>query len=376
MMSELTGRERLLRTFHQQSVDRAPVAPFIHINYVREFFGSHDVDYVEKTPEVYRHFGLDLIHRNCTPSFDPWAPEGPEWHVESTTEKQGRDENTTRLIHTPGGLLHLAESLRWGYEYDAENSITEYPIRSEADLELLMRHQPKPAPTDVSCIQRAREAIGEEGIIAPWIQGAFNLVAFYYRKLDDLLTDALSDPTFYHRLIEYCLGRYMIYVQELISAGVDVLSYGGNIANGKLVGPDFFRTFIWPYEKRLIDFVQSQGVAVLYHNCGYARRLMPLYPSLGMHAYESLTPPPYGDTALAEAIEIFGRNTTLSGNIDQLDLLRKGTIEEIRAAVRETLDTARGKCHFILATTDYFNESTPHDHIHALAEAGLRYGRY
>lgn len=375
-MSELSGRERLLRVFYQQPVDRAPVAPFIHINYVREFFGSHDVDYVQRTPEVYRHFGFDLIHRNCTPSFDPWAPDGADWHVESSTEKQGSNENTTRLIHTPSGVLRLAESLRWVYEYDAENSIIEYPVKSEADLELLIRYQPKPEISDVSCIQRAQEAVSEEGIIAPWIQGAFNLVAFYYRKLDDLLVDALSNPPFYHRLIEHCLGRYMLYVQELIDAGADVLSYAGNIANGKLVGPDFFRQFIWPYEKRLIDFVQSQGVAVLYHNCGYARRLIPLYPSLGMRAYESLTPPPYGDTILEDAIETFGQNATLSGNIDQLDLLRKGTIEEIHAAVKRTLDTARGRCSFILATTDYFNENTPHDHIHALAEAGLRYGRY
>jgi uroporphyrinogen decarboxylase len=374
-MDDLTGRERLLRAFHQQPVDRTPVAPFIHINYVREFFGNHDVDYVEKTPEVYRHFGFDLIHRNCTPSFDPWAPEGPAWHVEARTEKQGRDETTTCLLQTPGGTLRLAESLRWVCEYDAENSITEYPIKSEADLELLIRYQPRPAPTDVSSIQRAREVVGEEGIIAPWIQGAFNLAAFYYRKLDDLLMDALLNPEFYHRLIEHCLGRYMLYVQELINAGVDVLSYGGNIANGKLVGPDFFRQYICPYEKRLIDFIQSQGVTVLYHNCGYARRLIPLYPSLGMRGYESLTPPPYGDTALDEAITVFGRNVTLSGNIDQLDLLRKGSTEEIRAAVKRTLDTTRGRCSFILATTDYFNENTPHENIHALAEAGLRYGR-
>ena len=56
-MSDMTGRERLLNAFFQQPVDRIPVAPFIHVNYVKEFYGDHDVDWVEKTPEVYRHFG-------------------------------------------------------------------------------------------------------------------------------------------------------------------------------------------------------------------------------------------------------------------------------------------------------------------------------
>jgi uroporphyrinogen-III decarboxylase len=135
-----------------------------------------------------------------------------------------------------------------------------------------------------------------------------------------------------------------------------------------MVGPDFYRAFILPYEKELIDFIQGQGVAVLYHNCGYARSLLPLYPGLGLRAYESLTPPPYGDTVLEEAVRAFGRNTTLLGGIDQLDLLRTGTAGEI-------LDTVRGRCHFILGTTDYFNENTPADKIRLLAEAGHRFGR-
>ena len=94
-----------------------------------------------------------------------------------------------------------------------------------------------------------------------------------------------------------------------------------------------------------------------------------------MRAYESLTPPPYGDTILEQAVEIFGTGTTLSGNIDQLDLLRKGTAQDIDQAVQHTLDTVRGRAHFVLATTDYFNENTPHDNIHALAQAGRRHGR-
>ncbi len=373
-MSELTGRERLLRVFNQQPVDRIPVSPFIHVNYVKEFYGSHDVDWVARTPDVYRHFGFDLIHRNCTPVYDAYGPEGPDWRMDVTRVQNGRDETTVTVIHTPGGDLRLVEALRWVYEYDAESSAVEYPIQSEADFDLMVRYQPAHGQVNVSDIKRARHAVGDEGVVAPWIQGAFNLVAFYYRKLDDLLMDAMLQPGFYRRLMEHFLRRYRAFVQQLIDAGVDVLSYGANIANAKLISPQFYREHVWPYEKDLIEFVQSQGVIVLHHNCGYARNLLPLYPGLGMKAYESLTPPPYGDTILANAVEVFGTGTTLSGNIDQIDLLRKGSAQDVKTAVKQTLDTVRGRCHFILATTDYFNEDTPHDNIHALAEAGRCYG--
>jgi uroporphyrinogen-III decarboxylase len=260
------------------------------------------------------------------------------------------------------------------YEYDAEVSATRYPIQTEEDLDLFVQHQPPPAEADTSDIGRALEAVGDGGIVAPWIQGAFNLVAYYYRRIDDLLVDALQSPEFYDRLMRYCLERYKVFVKQLIDAGVDVLSYGGNIANGKMVGAEFFRRYVLPYERDLVAFIQGHGVPVLYHNCGYARGLMPVYPELGAAAYESLAPRPYGDTDLDEAVETLGPVTTLAGGIDQLDLLRKGDDDDIRAAVREVMDVVRDRCPFILGTTDYFNENTPEAKIRTLSEAGRLYG--
>jgi len=373
-MSTLSGRELLLRTLFQQPVDCIPVSPFIHVNYVKEFFGDPDVDAVARTPEVYRHFGFQVMHRNCTPIYEAFGTAGPGWDVGVTKSAEGRDETKTTVIHTPKGALRCVEALRWTYEYDAEASPIEYMIKGEPDLDLMMAYQPRPRPADVSDIARAADAVGDDGITAPWIQGAFNLAAYYYRRVDDLLSDALLNPAFYHRLMGYALDRYMAFLEQVIVAKPDVLSMGGNIANGKMVGAGFFREYIWPYEKRLIDFIQGRGVPVLYHNCGYARRLLPLYPSLGMRAYESLTPRPYGDTVLADAVAIFGHGTTLLGNIDQLDLVRKGTPEQIAAQVKQVVETVRERAHFILATTDYFNENTPHENIHALADAGRRFG--
>jgi len=373
-MSSVSDRERLLRVFHQQEVDRIPVSPFIHVNYVKEFFGRHDVDWVVKTPEVYHHFGFDLIHRNCSIVYNPFGLESKNWKLEVTREQDGRDETTATVIQTPQGKLRCRDALRWVYEFDAEVSPLEYPVKSESDFELFRFFQPELEEVDVSDIERAIDSVANTGVIAPWIQGAFNLVAFYYRKLDDLLVDAILEPQFYKSMMDYFIGRYKGFIQILIDAGVDILSYGANVANGKLVSADFFQNQIWPYEKNLIEFIQEQGVSVLFHNCGYARTLIPLYSTLGLRAYESLTPPPYGDTVLEGAVENFGLNTTLAGGIDQLDLLRKGSTQEIDDVVKKVLDTVRGKSHFILGTTDYFNENTPKDKIQALADSGRRYG--
>ncbi len=385
----MSVRELLLRALNQQPIERIPVSPFIHVNYVKEFFGSQDVDAVEGTIEVYDHFGFDLMHRNCTPAYDGGVGsyavgidageleviETPQWKVNTDIARQGRDETTTTVVTTPEGELSQVWNVRWVHEYDTEVGLTEFPIKSECDLELCKRYMPPVGVADTSDIRRAKELVGDRGVVAPWIQGAFNLVSLYYRKPDEFLMDALLRPEFYHELMEFFLSRYLEFVVQMIDAGADVLGIGGNVANGKLVGPDFFARYIAPYERRLVDFIQSRGVIALYHNCGYSGRLLELYPALGFRAYESLTPLPYGDTVLERALEVFQPGTiTLLGNIDQVDLLRYGTEQEIEAAVRQTLQAAQEwGGHFILATSDYFNEDTPHDNVHLLAEVGRKY---
>ncbi len=330
-MSSISNRERLLRVLRQEPVDRIPVSPFIYVNYVKEFFGTHDVDWVVKTPEVYRHFGFDIIHRNCSIAYDAYGSEADNWQIGIDVVRDGRDETTHTTITTPQGEIEIKEALRWVYEYDAEVSSVEYPIKDEEDFELFLNYQSPLEPADARDIKRASETLGDDGIVAPWIQGAFNLLAIYYRKLDELLIDAVVKPEFYSRMI-------------------------------------------WPYEKKLIDFIQRQNVAVLFHNCGYAKNFFPLYSQLGMRTYESLTPQPYGDTILAEAVKAFGEKTTLAGGVDQLDLLRKGSTADIDSTVEAICKTVRNRCYFILGTTDYFNESTPRANIHALAEAGRCHG--
>ena len=79
---------------------------------------------------------------------------------------------------------------------------------------------------DTFPLRRAKELVGDQGIIAPWIQGVFNEVSFWYRRLDDLIMDAVLQPDFYHDLMTFCLGRVFRLVEQYIAADVDVLSAG------------------------------------------------------------------------------------------------------------------------------------------------------
>lgn len=372
----MTDRERLLAVINHQQVDRVPIAPFIHANFVKGFYKSQDADVIQGTVDVYKEFGFDLIHRNCFVVYDEIGEKGGDWEPVKDTVSQNKGHETTTTIHTPKGDLQEVYRLIQVSEYDFESSPVEYLIKSENDFDLLMEFQPSVKELDLSPIIRAKQATGDDGVVAPWIQGAFNFPAIHFRQLDDLVMDAMINPDFFARMMEYCLERNMAIISQMIAAGVDILSYGGNIASGKMFGEGFFRENIFPYEKRLIDFIQSKGAHVLYHNCGYAKNLLGCYHDLGMHMYESLTAPPYGDTRLTDAFDKIGPNAILCGGIDQIDFLRNACHDNIRLKVRDTLEIGKHHGNFILSTSDYLHEDTPCSNIAALSSAGQEFGWY
>lgn len=371
----MTGRERLLSVFRHQPVDRIPVVPFIHANFVKEFYGDSDIDVLEKTVDVYEHFGFDIIHRNCSPVYDSVGPAADGWQVERLVEVDGRDEITRTVVHTPKGDLTEVFRLVWVTEYDAEAAPVEYLIKSEEDFRLLIEFQPRACDVDASSIGVARRLLGDKGITAPWAQGVFNFITIFYRSLEQAVMDALINPEFYRRMMEYSVERNTRVCAQYIDAGADVISYAGNAASGKMVSEAFFREHILPYEKQLIDSIQNRGVHVLYHNCGYAKGLFGAYRGLGMHAYESLTPPPYGDTLLGEAVERIGPGIVLSGGLDQIEFLKTASPDEVTAKVRSILDQVKDRGSFILAASDYLGEQTPYENLMAFAEAGREHGR-
>ena len=137
-----------------------------------------------------------------------------------------------------------------------------------------------------------------------------------------------------------------------------------------------FEQFVMPYEMQLIGAIHEAGGKMIYHNCGDARYLLPLYAKMGIDLYESLTEAPFGDTVLADALREIPRPTVLSGGIDQIQFLKTATPDEVRSRVREVLELAKQRGGFILAASDYFSEGTPPENLQAFADAAHEFGGY
>ncbi|MBT3276285.1 MAG: hypothetical protein HN368_24265 [Spirochaetales bacterium] len=383
----MTGRERLIKVLNGEKVDRIPNAPFIFYNTIDEYVdnqhassldsGTNEMVYVEKGIELYEKFGFDIILRtaNCFDYLTEISDTDGKWQVNEVRE--GDDDNWSIVteIKTPERTLTQKKNYHRATPHEIVEAVTEYPIKDSDDFDQFVKYQPPMRTFNCEHISRARDILGDRGIIAPWAQGAFNSSSFF-RALDQLIMDPYTDMGFYKRMMDYFSERMFVLIKQLADAGADLICAGGNVANGKTAGPAFFQEFVLPFEVDFTKRVKDLGVYYLYHNCGDARSLYDVYSPIKMSIFETLTAPPYSDGDVKLAFESFDSDIVLSGNIDQIDLLVNGTPAEIRKSVKDLTDIAKPYSNFILAASDYFTEGTPYENIQAFSDAGLEYGVY
>ncbi len=378
----MTKRERLLKSFNGQEVDSVPVSPFIWTNFVNEFCGTKflntDEKLDEKLMDVYRKLDFDIMHRTCSvwDSFSESFLDSRNWRVSVDHKKTDETKRTdVTIIKTPEAELKEVREYKKVTANEEISAVTEHFIKTEDDFRQFVKYQPSVPKYDCSRITRAREMIGDEGIAAPWTQGIFNC-ASEHRKLDDLIMDAYVLPQFYRGMMEYFTDRWIRTAIQFVDAGADVLCYNGNIANGTMVGPNYFEENVMEYEARLIKAIQVRGAHVLYHNCGDSNSMYKIYNSVGFSGLETLTEPPYGDTDIDYALSVLDKNITLVGNIDQIEFLKNAAVEEVKEKVKRLLTKVKPRGNFIIGTSDYLSEGTPYENIKAISEICREYGVY
>lgn len=384
-MPSMTGRERLLKTFQREKPDRIAIGPFLWINNVYEMFkyvptidtflDPPDFDPYTKFVEYCDYFGFDVMHTLAYP-WNAWDVDKPgeNWDVNVTWEGAGDDRKKIIDIRTPEGNLRQTQNWRRSSTYMIVWATDEYLLKTRKDFDLLVKYGPPADQIDVSPIVRAVKATGDKGLVDSPNHGVFNTLALF-RKLDYVMVDPIEDEGFYRAMMEFFTDYVCKQMRKIVAAGSDIFEIGGNMATSG-VGPRFFKKYVFEYEKRLIDNVRQAGAFSIYHNCGDAAKIMHLYNEFDVDCWGYLTPPPYADVDLDEALNVIRPDMVLRGNVDQVDFLVHADKDAIRNRVKNLMEKVKPRGNWILSTTDFFFDGCPYENILAFSEAGKEFGKY
>ncbi len=390
----MNSRERFLAVLSGKMPDRVPVTLFIQdqghfLNQLCPEADPQDFETLQlKVIEIQRQFGADVFVRMLFGLNDPLSihmgglnvsQQTDRWEVHTEESRRGTTTAWASTIRTPDGTLKQEFSRSEIRPGTFVYACTQKPIKTPADLEIAVRHEP-PMPQSFKenakrRVGRIKAALGDDGIVGSWSpHGPFNNASLLIDH-QELYTLFLTDYEFYERLMRFAMNRILDYARAMDEAGVDVQCVGGNVPGGFL-GKKTYDRYILPFEREYIQLIQRGGTPAMYHNCGQIMNLVESYVELGVRVVEPFSPPPLGDADLGRVKALVqGRYVILSG-IDQVNALQKGSMDQVRRATEQAILAGKPGGGFILQPVDFLEYGTPPENVAAYVAAALEHAAY
>ena len=143
-------------------------------------------------------------------------------------------------------------------------------------------------------------------------------------------------------------------------------------ATGTLVSPAVLREHIFPHHRRLVEIAHAADKLVLLHSCGNLAGIMDEIIDLGFdakHSFEDKIMP------VEEVSRLWGDRIAILGGVD-LDLLTRGSQEEVRRRTREILEScAAAGTGYCLGTGNSVANYIPSENYLAMLDEGRRWNR-
>ncbi len=209
----------------------------------------------------------------------------------------------------------------------------------------------------VEAIGKAKARITDRPVFAGVI-GPFSL-AGRLMDMTEIMVNCYEEPEMVHVTLEKATAFLKAYMQAYKDIGADGVVIAEPAAG--LLSPGLMGEFSAPYVRQLVEAVQDDGFAVLYHNCGGAvNKMVPEILSIGATAYH------FGNAVdMEDMLAQMPADTLVMGNVDPVGAFRNGTPESVRQETLGLLERCSGHKNFLISSGCDIPPATPWDNIDA-----------
>jgi len=355
-------RERVLTALEHRTPDRPPLGG----SFEREIWSKLSDHYAMDPESILRHFGIDF--RQVGIADHPTTFNDSIWNYMMTSKAlpDGTFEDmygvrrkwvTSLPGHSPHYVIvyHPLENVQSPGEYEWP----EVPDPTESEL--------AQAAENVRRWQEEGFAVAMDGITNvyehAWIMRGF-------RKFH---TDLYTDEKFVRELLDILRKRYLKRTKFLAQLQPDIIEGGEDwgTQTGMVIRPDHWRKYFKPILQESIEAAKRAcGAYVSFHSDGKIDPIIPDLIEIGVDILNPIQPDCMDPAGIKR---LYGDKLTLEGAISVQETLPFGTAEQVRAVVRETIDTCGHDGGLILRPTHVVEPPTPIENVIALYETAQTY---
>ncbi len=343
MNTELSSRERVLKCFRREKIDRLP---------------------------VFSGYGNVTVH-----GLEKYGWRFAEIHVDAK-KMASMAASTPQLFGfecavVPFDMGVEAEALGAGVNFYAHHTDVVYPtIASKVaekvvDLDLKIPSDLAKAgriPLVVEAIRLLKEEIGDRVAIGSWTLGPYTL-AGQLVDIGDLAKMTFKKKDMVDKVLDG-LGEVIVEISRIYrEAGADYMTIREMGAGPDILSPRIFKTLIRPHLEKVFAAIESPKIL---HICGDTNTIV---EEMALCGADAISVDQKND--VAESRNKLGPDAFILGNIDPYMVIVKGKPDDVDNAVKEAV--ANG-VNAIWPGCDIF-PTAPKENMMALMAATEKYGK-
>ena len=194
----------------------------------------------------------------------------------------------------------------------------------------------------VEAIRKAVKLITDRPVFAGVI-GPYSL-AGRLMGMNEIFFNCFDEPEMVKVVLDKCTAFLTEYIKAFKAAGAHGVVVAEPAAG--LLSAEMMEEFSGPYMKSIVDAVQDDNFALIYHNCGNSTTTMTeeMY-AIGAMGYH------FGDAInLADMFVGAPADVLIMGNVSPSAQFRNGTPESIREATHKVMEACSANANFVISS--------------------------
>ena len=260
-MIQLTERERILRTYRRQEIDRVPMIDSAWNGTIQRWHNEG----MPKNVEWQQYFGFDKTIQICpdnSPRFATKVIETTERYKIQTTKWGVTQKIFNELDSTPENL---------NYYYDSTDKW------EEAKAAMKIYHEDRIPWKELEENYPKWKAEGRFLQLVVWF--GFDVAHAHMIGTENVLVGMYEEPEWITDVFDTYLSTSLDLCQRILDAGYefdgvfwyDDMGYKG----APFFSPALYRELLKPYHKKVVDWAHERGLVTELHSCGFIEALLP-----------------------------------------------------------------------------------------------------